>query len=41
MPASHPSSTGGRSRRVELRQLEAERRAGGERGVHEFFEEDF
>ena len=38
--AALPKTISGKIRRVELRQLEAERRAGGERGVHEYFEED-
>jgi acetyl-CoA synthetase len=39
--AALPKTISGKIRRVELRQLEAERRASGERGVHEFFEDDF
>jgi acetyl-CoA synthetase len=35
-----PKTISGKIRRVELRRTEADRRAAGERGVHEFFEED-
>ena len=35
-----PKTISGKIRRVELRQTEADRRAGGERAVDEFFEED-
>jgi len=35
-----PKTISGKIRRVELRQLEADRRAAGERTVHEFFEEE-
>ena len=35
-----PKTISGKIRRIELRQLEAARRAGSERGTHEFFEED-
>ena len=35
-----PKTISGKIRRIELRQAEAARRATGERGVHEFFEED-
>ena len=35
-----PKTISGKIRRVELRQMEAHRRAAGERGVDEFFEED-
>jgi acetyl-CoA synthetase len=38
--AALPKTISGKIRRVELRQLEAERRAAGERGRHEFFEEE-
>jgi acetyl-CoA synthetase len=38
--ATLPKTISGKIRRVELRQLEAARRAGSERGTHEFFEED-
>ncbi len=36
-----PKTISGKIRRIELRQIEIERRAAGERGEHEFFEEDF
>jgi acetyl-CoA synthetase len=35
-----PKTISGKIRRVELRQMEADRRAAGERGVDEFFEDD-
>src|SRR5262245_57535437 len=35
-----PKTISGKIRRVELRQLEADRRAASERGAHEFFEEE-
>jgi acetyl-CoA synthetase len=35
-----PKTISGKIRRIELRRAEAARRASGERGVHEFFEED-
>jgi acetyl-CoA synthetase len=35
-----PKTISGKIRRIELRQLEADRRAAGERGAHEFLEED-
>ena len=35
-----PKTISGKIRRVELRQMEAERRAAGQRAAHEFFEED-
>lgn len=35
-----PKTISGKIRRIELRQTEADRRAAGERGVHEFFEEE-
>ena len=35
-----PKTISGKIRRIELRQAEAARRASGERGAHEFFEED-
>ena len=38
--ATLPKTISGKIRRIELRQMEAARRAGGERGTHEFFEED-
>jgi acetyl-CoA synthetase len=38
--ASLPKTISGKIRRVELRQMEAERRAAGQRAMHEFFEED-
>jgi acetyl-CoA synthetase len=38
--ASLPKTISGKIRRIELRQIEADRRAGGERGPHEFFEEE-
>jgi acetyl-CoA synthetase len=38
--AALPKTISGKIRRVELRHVEATRRAGGERGAHEFFEED-
>ena len=38
--ASLPKTISGKIRRIELRQAEATRRAAGERGEHEFFEED-
>jgi acetyl-CoA synthetase len=39
--AELPKTISGKIRRVELRANEAQRRAGGERGAMEFFEEDF
>jgi acyl-CoA synthetase (AMP-forming)/AMP-acid ligase II len=36
-----PKTISGKIRRIELRQVEIHRRAAGERGEHEFFEEDF
>src|SRR5206468_6831509 len=39
--AELPKTISGKIRRVELRASEARRRAGGERGALEFFEEDF
>ena len=39
--AELPKTISGKIRRVELRQGEAARRAGGERGATEFWEEDF
>jgi acetyl-CoA synthetase len=39
--AELPKTISGKIRRVELRGLEAERRAAGSRGLHEFWEEDF
>ena len=39
--AELPKTISGKIRRVELRGLEAERRAGGGRGPQEFWEEDF
>jgi acetyl-CoA synthetase len=39
--AELPKTISGKIRRVELRRLEAERRATGERGEREFWEEDF
>jgi acetyl-CoA synthetase len=39
--AELPKTISGKIRRVELRRLEAERRAKGERGEREFWEEDF
>jgi len=39
--AELPKTISGKIRRVQLRQAEAERRARGERGPHEFWEEDF
>jgi len=39
--AELPKTISGKIRRVELRATEAERRAAGDRGAHEFFEEDF
>ncbi len=39
--AALPKTISGKIRRVELRQLEASRRAAGDRVAHEFFEEDF
>ncbi|HUB94684.1 MAG TPA: AMP-binding protein [Stellaceae bacterium] len=39
--AELPKTISGKIRRVELRQREAEMRAGGERGVAEFWEDDF
>jgi acetyl-CoA synthetase len=38
--ATLPKTISGKIRRVELRQIEARRRATGERVAHEFFEED-
>jgi acetyl-CoA synthetase len=38
--AALPKTISGKIRRVELRQAEADRRAAGERGTHEFFEEE-
>jgi acetyl-CoA synthetase len=38
--AALPKTISGKIRRIELRQLEMDRRAGGGRGPHEFFEED-
>jgi acetyl-CoA synthetase len=38
--AALPKTISGKIRRVELRQMEARRRAAGERSVEEFFEED-
>jgi acetyl-CoA synthetase len=38
--AALPKTVSGKIRRVELRQAEADRRAAGERGTHEFFEEE-
>jgi acetyl-CoA synthetase len=38
--ATLPKTISGKIRRIELRQAEADRRAAGERGIHEFFEED-
>jgi acetyl-CoA synthetase len=35
-----PKTISGKIRRIELRQMEADRRAAGQRAVHEFFEED-
>jgi acetyl-CoA synthetase len=35
-----PKTISGKIRRIELRQTEADRRAAGERGAHEFFEEE-
>ena len=35
-----PGTISGKIRRIELRQTEADRRAAGERGTHEFFEEE-
>ena len=35
-----PKTISGKIRRIELRQMEAGRRAAGERGTHEYFEED-
>jgi acetyl-CoA synthetase len=35
-----PKTISGKIRRIELRQMEAGRRAAGERGTHEFFEEE-
>ena len=35
-----PKTISGKIRRVELRQMEADRRAAGQRATHEFFEED-
>ena len=35
-----PKTISGKIRRIELRQMEADRRAGGERAAHEYFEED-
>jgi acetyl-CoA synthetase len=39
--AELPKTTSGKIRRVELRALEARRRAAGERGAAEFWEQDF
>jgi acetyl-CoA synthetase len=39
--AELPKTISGKIRRVELRALEQTRRAAGERGAHEFYEEDF
>ena len=39
--AELPKTISGKIRRVELRQAESRRRASGQRGEHEFFEEDF
>jgi acetyl-CoA synthetase len=39
--AELPKTISGKIRRVELRGLEAERRAAGGRGAQEFWEEDF
>jgi acetyl-CoA synthetase len=39
--ADLPKTVSGKIRRVELRALEAQRRRRGERGPHEYFEEDF
>ena len=39
--ADLPKTISGKIRRVELRALERDRRAGGERGTQEFWEEDF
>lgn len=39
--ASLPKTISGKIRRIELRQMEADRRARGERAPHEFFEEDW
>jgi acetyl-CoA synthetase len=39
--AELPKTISGKIRRVELRAQEAERRAAGQRGAHEYFEEDF
>ena len=36
-----PKTISGKIRRVELRQMEADRRAAGQRATHEFFEEDY
>jgi acetyl-CoA synthetase len=38
--ATLPKTISGKIRRIELRQIETERRAAGERAAHEFFEED-
>jgi acetyl-CoA synthetase len=38
--ATLPKTISGKIRRIELRQMEADRRAGGERGTDEFFEEE-
>ncbi|HEU4926220.1 MAG TPA: AMP-binding protein [Vicinamibacterales bacterium] len=38
--AALPKTISGKIRRIELRQLEMDQRAGGRRGPHEFFEED-
>ena len=38
--ATLPKTISGKIRRIELRQIEADRRAGGERGTDEFFEEE-
>ena len=38
--AALPKTISGKIRRIELRQLEMDQRAGGGRGPHEFFEED-
>jgi acetyl-CoA synthetase len=39
--AELPKTISGKIRRVQLRQLEEQRRAAGERGALEFWEEDF
>jgi len=38
--ATLPKTISGKIRRIELRQTEADRRAAGQRGTHEFFEEE-